>query len=140
MKSNIFFIALCLMMSLSNCSEEKKEEDSLANHICQIAGNWNTTSMIENGYEVLGDDFSWLTMEFENNNKFVWDIGFYNGEQLLLSGNYSESNCSNIRLNFNPNDADFTNLEFDLDLNGNELKLRGWVDGERYEVKANRIN
>lgn len=125
---------MCSILFVSCTKEESPKEKA----IDMLEGSWVITSYIEDGDDYLDDFF--MELEFKeyktNNGRFKWS--FYDGYEVgLLTGKY-DCNSDGDELELIIEELDSEIVEFDMDLDEDELSLRGTIDGYQIRIKAEK--
>ena len=137
-----FRIGLLLLLGgpvlLTGC---KKDEDDVTvdpniEINSQLQGNWEVTSYTSDGVEYLGTIFQSLDMDFEKEGPSEGEVEMTlvdsEGSTLIETTDYTVRN--------NGKEIDLEDvMEFEIDLDGDDLQLEGIdEDGYRVVIKADR--
>ncbi|MBK8425208.1 MAG: lipocalin family protein [Lewinellaceae bacterium] len=135
-KTNLpaFLLLLILLPAFTSCEKDKKP--SLRG---DIVGEWELKSFTVDGVELKGSIVLASEMEFEaysgSNGDFKWSINYIDGSSEIVSGDYTlDEEDAEVELENNTGER----LKFDVEINGDDLELSGTLEGERYELKAER--
>ncbi len=135
-KTNIsaFLLLLLLLPAFTSCKKDKKP--TLRG---EIVGEWELKSFTVDGVELKGSIVLASKMEFEaysgSNGDFEWSITYADGTSENASGDYTlDEEDAEVELENN----DGERIKFDVEIKGDDLELSGILDGERYELKAER--
>jgi len=140
LNSKFLAFALCLSIlpSLTSCKKDKVEAPKPTVRE-QLVSDWEIKSFTIDGVEVKGSIVNSSKMEFEaytgTDGDFKWTINFADGTTETETGDYT--------VDVEDKEIDLVNeagehLQFDFDLDGDDLELSGTLDGERYILKAER--
>jgi hypothetical protein len=133
LKSSGFLTLLLLTFSLIGISCEK---DDLQDH---IVGEWEVKSFKVDGTELKGSIISRSVLEFDEYDKkkgdFDWSISYVDGDSDHESG-YYEVDVEDETLVLKSDDGE--NLEFDLEIEEDELEFWGIVNGQNFNIKAKK--
>ncbi len=135
-KTNLtaFVLLLILLPAFTSCKKDKKP--TLRG---EIVGEWELKSFTVDGVELKGSIVLASEMEFEaysgSNGDFKWNINYIDGSSEIVSGDYTlDEEDAEVELENNTGER----LKFDVEINGDDLELSGTLEGERYELKAER--
>ena len=135
-KTNLtaFLMLLILLPAFTSCKKDKKP--TLRD---EIVGEWEIKSFTVDGVELKGTIVLASKMEFEaytgSNGDFEWRVNYGDGTNETASGDYTlDEEDAEVELENN----DGERIKFDVEINGDDLELSGILDGERYELKAER--
>lgn len=127
---------MLLSFTILGTSCEWFRKDDLQDH---IVGEWNITSFRVDGQELKGSVITKSVMEFDEYEKskgdFDWTISYADGTSDFESG-YYEIDLDDETLTIKSNDGE--SLEFDLEIEDDELEFSGLVDGQNFQVKAEK--
>lgn len=136
---NVKALALIMLVlpAMTSCDKCKDKDEPTVKE--KLVGEWEIKSFTVDGVEVKGPLVTFSKMEFEaytgNNGDFEWTISYVDGTSETQVGDYEvDEEDKEIKLENN----DGERLKFDFDLDGDDLELSGTLDGERYELKAER--
>ena len=135
-KTNLsaFLLLMILLPAFTSCKKDKKP--TLRG---EIVGEWELKSFTVDGVELKGTIVLASKMEFEaytgSNGDFEWRVNYGDGTNETASGDYTlDEEDAEVELENN----DGERIKFDVEINGDDLELSGILDGERYELKAER--
>jgi hypothetical protein len=125
---------MILLPAFASCKKDKKP--TLRG---EIVGEWELKSFTVDGVELKGAFVLASKMEFEaysgSNGDFEWSINFTDGTSETESGDYTlDEEDAEVELE----NSDGKHIKFDVEIKGDDLELSGTLDGERYELKAER--
>ena len=114
------------------CDDDDVDPREDANN--RLQGDWEVTSYTEDGEEQLDFTIAAFDMEFEKEDpfegEFDWDVVYTNGAQDPIRGEYEiEDNGTVIEIN---------GIEYDLELDGDDLEMAGRVNAVRIIIQAER--
>lgn len=132
-----YLLIATLAVGFTACDDDDLDPREATND--RLVGDWDVTSFTIDGEEVLigGATFE---MEYEKDNddpfegEFEWDI-VEQGASLRIDGEYEVDDAGD-ELSLSGDDID--DITFDMDLDGDDLELSGTVDGERWDIEAER--
>ena len=129
-----FLLLLLLLPAFTSCKKDKKP--TLRG---EIVGEWELKSFTVDGVELKGSIVLASKMEFEeysgSNGDFEWRITYADGTSENASGDYTlDEEDAEVELE----NSDGERIKFDVEIKGDDLELSGILDGERYELKAER--
>lgn len=129
-----FLLLLILLPAFTSCKKDKKP--TLRG---EIVGEWELKSFTVDGVELKGSIVLASKMEFEaysgSNGDFEWVVNYADGTSETASGDYTlDEEDAEVELENN----DGKRIKFDVEIKGDDLELSGILDGERYELKAER--
>lgn len=132
-------LALSLMLltlfSLASCKKDKHEPTMRE----QLVGAWNIKSFTVDGIEMMDFVLSASVLELEaikgSEGDYAWTFNYTDGTSFDASGVYEVDEASK-KLIFD-SDSGYE-AKYDIDLDGDALKMSGIVDGSRYKLKAER--
>ena len=121
----------CFCLILMSCGDENKSEDTNQN----LQGTWNVTSWTHGGDEQLGTILaSSYTMEFDSisgTSGFTdWTITTGVGFVNHISGDYDVQDNGKI--------LEFQGQDWDLEVDGDELRVEGEILSESYVLIAEK--
>ena len=135
-KTNLsaFLLLMILLPAFTSCKKDKKP--TLRG---EIVGEWELKSFTVDGVELKGSIVLASKMEFEaysgSNGDFEWVVNYADGTSETASGDYTlDEEDAEVELENN----DGERIKFDVEIDGDDLELSGILDGERYELKAER--
>jgi hypothetical protein len=127
-------LALIIMPAFTSCKKDPKP--TLRD---EIVGEWEIKSFTVDGVELKGSIVLASKMEFEkytgSNGDFEWSVNYTDGTSELASGDYT-IDVEDAEVELENNDGQ--RLKFDVEINNDKLELSGILDGERYELRADR--
>ena len=139
LKTNLLAFGLLLLTvpSLVSCKKDKHPAPPTVRE--SLVGTWEIKSFTIDGVEVKGTIITSSKMEFEaytgSNGDFEWRVNYGDGTNETASGDYTlDEEDAEVELENN----DGERIKFDVEINGDDLELSGILDGERYELKAER--
>lgn len=125
--------ALILLGSLSSCKEKLYD---------QLEGDWDVTSYVIDDEENIGGDITTFTMEFDDydadaeEGEFTWKIVYDDGMIESESGVYEvDLDDDTVTLTF---ESLGLTVEFDLEINGDNLEMSGNLLGSDATIEAER--
>lgn len=125
-----------LTFTIFGTSCEWFRKDDLQDH---IVGEWEVKSFKVDGTELKGSVISSSVLEFDDYEKkkgdFDWTITYVDGSSDFESG-YYEVDVEEETLTIKSNDGE--TLEFDLEIEDDELEFSGNVDGQNFTIKAEK--
>ncbi|MCC6282552.1 MAG: lipocalin family protein [Saprospiraceae bacterium] len=135
-KTNLsaFLLLMILLPAFTSCKKDKKP--TLRG---EIVGEWELKSFTVDGVELKGSIVLASKMEFEaysgSNGDFEWVVNYADGTSETASGDYTlDEEDAEVELENN----DGERIKFDVEIDGDDMELSGILDGERYELKAER--
>ena len=135
-KTNLsaFLLLMILLPAFTSCNKDKKP--TLRG---EIVGEWELKSFTVDGVELKGSIVLASKMEFEaysgSNGDFEWVVNYADGTSETASGDYTlDEEDAEVELENN----DGERIKFDVEIDGDDMELSGILDGERYELKAER--
>ncbi|MEO0640990.1 MAG: hypothetical protein AAFY70_14755 [Bacteroidota bacterium] len=125
-----------LSLTFSSC-------DPLRPILMILEGDWDVTSFTEDGVEVMGTVFTSIQIEFEEygetEGETNWTFLGTNGASTLVTGDYQlNDDGSEVEISFNSGSLTGEILDFDLDLEDDEMELAGNIDGFRWVIDADK--
>ena len=138
-KINLTALALFLLVAPGFTSCDKDDDNKETDLRVAIVGDWEVTSFTIDGVEVVGTIVLASKMEFEaysgSNGDFEWVVNYADGTSETASGDYTlDEEDAEVELENN----DGERIKFDVEIDGDDMELSGILDGERYELKAER--
>ena len=133
-KSKLFFglLLVGLFFSANSCQKEEDNPNESINN--QIEGDWDVTSFTLDGVEQMKFSITSFQMDFKKEyaegGETDWLLIGTNGNTTELEGDYEIQNSGT--------EIDVDGDDLNLDLDGDELKLSGNIDGQRWEIEADR--
>lgn len=132
----LFALLFAASMTVVAC---KKDDDKSA---CQkLEGEWKCVSFKEDGVELLGSagiiNSSELDFDKLNGDEgdFDWTITYNDGSNEALRGDYEvNANCTEVTMT----PVGEIGIDFDFEIDGDELTLEANLDGSAAEVKFKR--
>lgn len=128
--SRIFFSFLLISIISFGCKKEDPNETTNND----LAGNWDVTSFTLDGVELIGASLNSFEMEYKQTSEFggetEWLLVDILGASTRAEGDYTIQN-EGLEISI---DGDELNIE----INGDKLELSGNIDGDRWEVEADR--
>lgn len=126
--------AMILMPAFMSCKKDPKP--TLRD---EVVGDWKIKSFTVDGVELKGSLVLASKMEFDaytgSNGDFEWSVNYTDGSSEIISGDYTvDVEDKEIVLE----NEEGQQLKFDLDIVGDKLEMTGIIDGERYELEADR--
>lgn len=127
-------LAMIILPAFTSCKKDKKP--TLRE---EIVGEWKIQSFTVDGVELKGSIVLSSKMEFESytgsNGDFEWSVNYVDGTSEIESGDYTiDVEDGEVTLE----NEGGNQLKFDVEINGDKLELTGVLDGERYELEADR--
>lgn len=127
-------LAMIIMPAFTSC--KKDDKPTLRD---EIVGDWKIQSFTVDGVELKGSLVLSSKMEFESytgsNGDFEWSVNYVDGTSEIQSGDYTiDVEDAEVTLE---NESGAT-IKFDVEIKGDKLELTGILDGERYELEADR--
>ena len=115
----------------TSCKDDVDPREDANN---KLQGDWEVTSYTEDGEEQMDFTVASWDMEFEKEDpfegEFDWDIVYTGGGTEPISGEYEiEDEGTVIEIN---------GIEYDLDLDGDDLEMAGRVNAVRIIIQAER--
>lgn len=104
-----------------------------------LQGDWEVTSYTEDGEELINSFISSFTMEYEEYGEsagdFQWTFIEVGGGTTVINGEYiCNDDATELDLEFDGGG----DVEFDFEVDGDELTMEGNVDGFFYVIRADR--
>lgn len=131
-----FSLMLLILPGLMSCKKDKHDEPTLQE---QLVGEWEVTSFKIDDLEMMDFFLSSSSLEIEASNEpkgdYGWLFVYYDGSSTDASGYYEVDESSRKLTLDNNTEAE---VEYDIKLNGDELELKGIVDGSLYELTLER--
>lgn len=139
-KFNLAALALLLLTAtaMTSCKKDKNDDPAPApSHA--IVGEWDIESFTIDGVEIKGTVVLSSRIKFGEytgaNGNFEWTIVYADGSGEVAAGDYTADEEDGVVELENDNGQ---TLRFDYEIDGDALELSGNLDGERYELKAER--
>jgi hypothetical protein len=130
-------LLLFVLPAITSCDKCKEKIEPTIKE--RLVGEWEIQSFTIDGVEAKGSVIQSSSMEFEaytgSNGDFEWFISYADGSSEIQTGDY-EVDEEDQEIIFESNDGDRLKLAYEL--KGDDLELSGILDGERYELKAER--
>lgn len=101
-----------------------------------IASTWEANSFTVDGVEIMGSVVLASKMKFEaSGNDFEWKLNYGDRSGETQTGNYQMAQeGKKVELKSSKGDM----LKLDVDIDGDDMTLSGYLDGERIVIKADR--
>lgn len=140
MKRQTIFALFALLFAASMTVVACKKDDEKTS--CQkLEGEWKCVSFKEDGVELLGSagiiNSSELDFDKLNGDEgdFDWTITYNDGSNEALRGDYEvNANCTEVTMT----PVGEIGIDFDFEIDGDELTLEANLDGSAAEVKFKR--
>ena len=127
-------LAMIILPAFTSCKKDKKP--TLRD---EIVGEWKIKSFTVDGVELKDVVILSSKMEFESytgsNGDFEWAINYTDGTSEIASGDYT-IDVEDAEVNLENDNGD--HIKFDVEINGDKMELTGVLEGERYELEADR--
>lgn len=125
-----------LSLTFSSC-------DPLRPVLMLLVGDWDVTSFTEDGVESMGTIFTSVQMEFEEygetEGEFNWTLLGTSGASTFLTGDYQlNDDGTEVEMTFKSGSLQGEVVDFDMDLEGEDLELAGNIDGFRWVINAEK--
>lgn len=128
-----------LMLTLTACEKDKDKPKPEPTVQEKLVGNWEIQSFTLDGVEIKGTIVASSTLELEAytgvNGDFEWEINYTDGTSDHTAGDY-QVDTDDQEIKFEANNGE--DLQFEYDLDGDDLELSGTLEGQRYILKAER--
>ena len=135
MKIYFKLLLVCLIgFTAISCNEDTDPNEDIAT---QLDGDWDVTSFTLDGVEQMGFSINTFSMDFKKENAIGgetdWEFTTVTGESQRLSGDFEVQNDGK--------EIDLDGSDLDISFKSNDrLSLDGNIDGQRWEIEADRDN
>lgn len=134
--SPITFLFALLVLPLFTSCKKDKDKPSVAK---SLVGEWEVEAFLLDGVDYKGNVVTESELEFkaEKNGsaEFKWFIAYSDGDSETIRGKYEVDEDDEV-IELKPTGGIRLELEYDLD--GNELELTGILDGQDFEMVAEK--
>ena len=127
----VFFALISATLFVSACKDDVDPNVDINN---RLEGDWEVESFRVDGVEFVPASINSFDMEFDKqgpmDGEFQWDLTSTNGNSQRFEGDYEIENSGT--------EIDLEGDEMDIEIDGDELRLEGTIDGEAWEIRAER--
>ena len=132
-------IFAALMLTLTACEKDKDKPKPEPTVQEKMVGKWDVKSFTIDGVEIKGSIVTTSNFDLKaytgNDGDFAWVINYADGTSDHTNGDYTVD-TDDKEIKFDADNGE--HIQFDFDLDGNDLELSGTLEGERYILKAKR--
>ena len=130
LRNPLYLLALGTL-ALTACDDDLDPREETND---RLVGDWDVTSLTQDGVELIGAGITSFEMEFEKEDPFEgeteWTIICSDGSTQRLGGDYEiEDEGRGIEI-----EGD----DYDVSVDGDELEISGAVNGVRWDIEADR--
>lgn len=130
LRNPLFLLALATL-ALTACEEDLDPREEANN---RLQGDWDVTSVTIDGVEQMQFSITSFEMEYEKTDPFEGD-----GEWTLIGTNGATTRSDGeYEVEDGGEGIEFDGLDFDLEIDGDDLEIEGIVDAERWIIQAER--
>ena len=128
---NNLAVIFCIGIATLACEKDNKNEDTNQD----LQGTWNVTSWTHGGDEQIGGILaSSYVIEFDSlsgtGGYSIWTITNFTGFETVIEGDYDVKDDGETLV--------FEGQDWQLDLNGDDLRIEGTILNESYVLMAER--